>query len=55
LHVLSQELTLKRGIIRTINGTSVTDIQLPVLSRYTSTADTAKGVQLMKPMDMNAE
>jgi hypothetical protein len=55
LHVLTQALTLKRGISRTINGTSVTEIQLPVLSRYTSTGDTAKGVQLLKPMDMNAE
>jgi hypothetical protein len=52
---LSQELTLKRGIIRANNGTAVTQFQLPVLSRFTGTADTAKGIQLLKPMDMNAE
>jgi hypothetical protein len=48
-------INTKHGIIRTINGSPATEFQLPLLSRCTSTADTAKGIQLLKPMDMNAE
>jgi hypothetical protein len=55
IHILSQELTPKCGIIRITNGSSATGIQLSTLSCYASTAGTTEGIQLLKPMDLIAE